>query len=90
MATDLPLMAPGLQVLGDFFTEVGQHANPSIAMYAVDSLRQLSTKFLEKGELNNFAFQRDFLKPFVDLMGMPATICRPPSEPGTRHPAPDT
>ena len=46
-------------VLGDFFTEVGQHANASIAMYAVDSLRQLSTKFLEKGELLNFSFQRD-------------------------------
>ena len=28
-------------VLGDFFTEVGQHSNASIAMYAVDSLRQV-------------------------------------------------
>ena len=32
------------EVLGDFFTEVGQHQNLSIAMYAVDSLRQLSTQ----------------------------------------------
>lgn len=36
------------EVLGEFFTEVGQHQNLSIAMYAVDSLRQLSAKFLEK------------------------------------------
>lgn len=58
------------EVLGDFFTEVGQHPNPSIAMYAVDSLRQLSTKFLEKDELLNYSFQREFLRPFVDLMGL--------------------
>jgi len=56
------------EVLGDFFTEVGQHANLSIAMYAVDSLRQLAAKFLEKGELLNYQFQREFLKPFEDLM----------------------
>ena len=62
------------EVLGDFFTEVGQHPNPSIAMYAVDSLRQLSTKFLEKGELLKFSFQQDFLKPFVDLMGVTASL----------------
>jgi len=61
-------------VLGDFFTEVGQHSNPYIAMYAVDSLRQLSTKFLEKGELLNFAFQREFLKPFVDLMAVTTSL----------------
>ena len=27
------------EVLGDFFTEVGQHTNPSIAMYAADAQR---------------------------------------------------
>ena len=58
------------EVLGEFFTEVGQHHNLSIAMYAVDSLRQLSAKFLEKGELLNYQFQKEFLKPFVDLMGL--------------------
>ena len=30
------------EVLGEFFTEVGQHPNYDFAMYAVDSLRQLS------------------------------------------------
>ena len=58
------------EVLGDFFTEVGQHPNLSIAMYALDSLRQLATKFLEKGELLNYQFQREFLKPFHDLMSV--------------------
>jgi hypothetical protein len=62
------------EVLGDFFTEVGQHSNASIAMYAIDSLRQLSQKFLEKPELLNFSFQRDFLKPFVDLMGTATSL----------------
>eukprot|EP00967_Tisochrysis_lutea_P123999 scaffold206989_cov27-Tisochrysis_lutea.AAC.2 len=56
------------EVLSEFFTEVGQHPNLSIAMYSVDSLRQLATKFLEKEELLNYQFQREFLKPFQDLM----------------------
>ena len=62
------------EVIGDFFTEVGQHANLNIANYAVDSLRQLSKKFLERGELQNFVFQREFLKPFVDLMGVATSL----------------
>jgi len=44
-------------VLADFFIEVGCHANLSVAMYAVDSLRQLAMKFLERDELSNFSFQ---------------------------------
>ena len=34
-------------------------------MYAVDSLRQLAMKFLERGELANYSFQNDFLRPFA-------------------------
>ena len=37
-------------------------------MYAVDSLRQLAMKFLERDELANYSFQNDFLKPFVVVM----------------------
>lgn len=37
-------------------------------MYAIDSLRQLSMKYLERDELANFTFQNDILKPFVVLM----------------------
>ena len=44
-------------VLADFFIEVGCHANLAVAMYAVDSLRQLAMKFLERDELANFSFQ---------------------------------
>ena len=37
-------------------------------MYAIDSLRQLGMKYLERAELANFTFQNDILKPFVILM----------------------
>ena len=55
-------------VLSDFFVEVGCHKNLQVAMYSVDSLRQLATKFLERDELANYSFQNDFLKPFVIVM----------------------
>jgi Sec7-like guanine-nucleotide exchange factor len=41
-------------VLGAYFTHVGCHGNPDISKYAIDSLRQLSIKFLEKPELPNY------------------------------------
>ena len=37
-------------------------------MYAIDSLRQLSLKFLSKDEMAGFNFQRMFLKPFEVIM----------------------
>lgn len=51
-------------ILGVHFNEVGCHSNQHVAFFSVDSLRQLSFKFLEKEELSNFKFQKDFLKPF--------------------------
>ena len=54
--------------ISNLFTEVGVHRNPSIAMYAIDSLKQLSMKFLEKNELSNFNFQSVFLIPFEAIM----------------------
>lgn len=42
--------------------------NEDVAFFAVDSLRQLSMKFLEKGEFANFRFQKDFLRPFEHIM----------------------
>jgi brefeldin A-inhibited guanine nucleotide-exchange protein len=50
--------------LADHFTNVGLQDNSALAMYAIDSLKQLSIKFLQKSELSNFNFQRIFLKPF--------------------------
>jgi len=55
-------------VLSDFFTAVGCHENLAVSMYAVDSLRQLAMKFLERDELASFTFQNDFLRPFVALV----------------------
>ena len=55
-------------LLADHFTAVGMHENLPLAMFAVDSLKQLSIKFLQKEELSNFNFQRVFLKPFESIL----------------------
>jgi Sec7-like guanine-nucleotide exchange factor len=55
-------------VLAMHFTTVGVHENLALSMYAIDSLKQLSIKFLQKAELSNFNFQRLFLKPFEVIM----------------------
>lgn len=56
------------QVLGRHFIKVGRDKNTKIAMYAIDSLRQLLMKFLDKPELANYRFQKDFIKPFEALI----------------------
>ena len=56
------------QVLGNHFNIVGCNDSQQISIFAVDSLKQLSLKFLEKGELQNFHFQKDFLRPFEFIM----------------------
>ncbi|XP_075702291.1 brefeldin A-inhibited guanine nucleotide-exchange protein 2 isoform X2 [Rhinoderma darwinii] len=56
------------QVIGEHFNKVGCNPNEDVAIFAVDSLRQLSMKFLEKDELANFRFQKDFLRPFEHIM----------------------
>lgn len=55
-------------VLANHFISAGSHPEEKIAMYAIDSLRQLGMKYLERAELANFTFQNDILKPFVVLM----------------------
>ncbi|KAM7505722.1 hypothetical protein LguiB_004626 [Lonicera macranthoides] len=55
-------------VLANHFISAGSHPDEKIAMYAIDSLRQLGMKYLERAELANFTFQNDILKPFVILM----------------------
>ncbi|XP_057747505.1 brefeldin A-inhibited guanine nucleotide-exchange protein 5 [Arachis stenosperma] len=55
-------------VLANHFISAGSHHDEKIAMYAIDSLRQLGMKYLERAELANFSFQNDILKPFVVLM----------------------
>ena len=54
--------------LGEHFNAVGCSDDEGVAFFALDSLRQLSMKFLEKGELPGFSFQKDFLRPFEHIM----------------------
>ncbi|KAL5707271.1 Protein big1 [Ranunculus cassubicifolius] len=55
-------------VLADFFVSVGLSENLSVAIFVMDSLRQLAMKFLEREELANYNFQNEFLRPFVIVM----------------------
>ncbi|PKA61135.1 Brefeldin A-inhibited guanine nucleotide-exchange protein 2 [Apostasia shenzhenica] len=55
-------------VLSDFFVTIGCSENLSIAIFAMDSLRQLAMKFFDRKELANYNFQNQFMKPFVIVM----------------------
>ncbi|KAJ6338057.1 hypothetical protein OIU76_007686 [Salix suchowensis] len=55
-------------VLSDFFVTIGCSENLSVAIFAMDSLRQLSMQFLDREELANYNFQNEFMKPFVIVM----------------------
>ena len=56
------------EVLGEHFNQVGCHNNTAVVFFALDSLRQLSMRFLEIEELPGFKFQKDFLRPFEHVM----------------------
>lgn len=56
------------EVLGEHFNKVGCHTNTAVVFFALDSLRQLSMRFMEIEELPGFKFQKDFLKPFEHVM----------------------
>lgn len=56
------------EILGEHFNQVGCHNNTAVVFFALDSLRQLSMRFLEIEELPGFKFQKDFLKPFEHVM----------------------
>ena len=53
-----------MKLLMAFFNKIGCNSNLAAATYAVDSLRQLSMKFLDRSELSHFHTNNDFLKPF--------------------------
>ena len=55
-------------ILGEHFNQVCCHNNPHVAFFALDALRQLAMRFLEKEELAHFKFQKDFLRPFEYTM----------------------
>lgn len=55
-------------IVADHLTTTALHSNPAIAMYAVDSFRQLSIQYLRRDELEVFEFQKRFLKPLETIM----------------------
>lgn len=59
------------EMMAAHFADVCSGQNAMLSMFAVDSLRQLSFKFLEIPELNDFNFQRVFLRPFEQIMKNP-------------------
>ena len=62
------------QVLGEHFNQVGCHSNTHVVFFALDSLRQLSMRFMEIEELPGFKFQKDFLKPFEHVMANSSSV----------------
>lgn len=62
------------EVLGEHFNQVGCHTNTAVVFFALDSLRQLSMRFLEIEELPGFKFQKDFLKPFEHVMANSSVV----------------
>ncbi|RKP18011.1 DUF1981-domain-containing protein [Rozella allomycis CSF55] len=54
-------------IISNTFTQVACNVNLNIANFSIDSLRQLSFKFLEKEEMSQFKFQKEFLKPFEEI-----------------------
>ncbi|RPD67347.1 hypothetical protein L226DRAFT_452320 [Lentinus tigrinus ALCF2SS1-7] len=56
------------EILGEHFNQVCCHKNPHVGFFALDALRQLAMRFLEKEELPHFKFQKDFLRPFEYTM----------------------
>ncbi|GMT28613.1 hypothetical protein PFISCL1PPCAC_19910 [Pristionchus fissidentatus] len=55
-------------VIGEHLKNAGCNDNESVAHFSVDALRQLAIKFMEKGELPNYRFQKEFLRPFEVIM----------------------
>ena len=61
------------ELMASHFAKIGCHDNAFVSTFAIDSLRQLSFKFLEKPELSEFNFQRIFLRPFLEIMSNDGT-----------------
>ena len=56
------------EMMAEYFAKIACHENANVSVFALDSLKQLSFKFLDKPELTEFNFQRIFLKPFLVVM----------------------
>ncbi|KAL6945231.1 hypothetical protein ACO0QE_002680 [Hanseniaspora vineae] len=61
--------SPIWNVMGSTFIQIAANQkNLVVTFFAIDSLRQLSMRFLDIEELQGFEFQCDFLKPFVYIL----------------------
>jgi brefeldin A-inhibited guanine nucleotide-exchange protein len=52
------------RLLAPFFTQISCHPALDVSTFAVDSLRQLCVKLLEREELEHFATQNEYLRTF--------------------------
>lgn len=75
--------------LGKYFAAVCTANVSAVAMYAIDSLKQLALKFLTKPELPSFSFQNRFLAPFVYIMEATSSSVRGRLQNLTRKQTPD-
>ena len=55
------------KILSEFFVEIGISNNIENSSTSIDSLRQLTMKFLEKDESKEYHFQAQFFKPFLEI-----------------------
>jgi Sec7-like guanine-nucleotide exchange factor len=55
-------------MMSEHFVWVGAHQNLHMAIFAIDSLRQLADKFLLIEDFQSFNFQKDFLFPFEEII----------------------
>ena len=55
------------KIISDFFIEIGISTNIENATTSIDSLRQLTTKYLEKKEQNRYNLQSQCFKPFLSI-----------------------
>ena len=54
-------------ILSEFFIETGISNNIENSSTSIDSLRQLTTKFLQKKESKDYHFQEEVFKPFLEI-----------------------
>ncbi|ORX41920.1 hypothetical protein BCR36DRAFT_374917 [Piromyces finnis] len=55
-------------IIQQHFVMVGCHTDMNVASFAIDSLRQLTMKYLERSELTHYQTQNEFLKGFDSIM----------------------
>ena len=55
------------KIISDFFIDIGISSNIENATTSIDSLRQLTTKYLEKKEENKYNLQSQCFKPFLSI-----------------------